>query len=131
MTSQHPASTPPLDEQLSSFIHRWAEAIVSNDVEQMDPYVTEDWVLVDRPGVITRETFHRVVATGELRHTHMVHEVLFVRSLGPDVAIIGTRGRNTAIFQGTEIVADEWTTNVVVRRDDGWRCCLTQLTPTS
>lgn len=117
------------EEAVVTFLHRWAEAIVANDTEQMERFVTDDWVLVDGPGVITRETFHAVVASGELRHTSMVHEVLGITRLGPDHAVIRSRGRNTGTFLGEAIEADEWTTNVLTRRPDGWRCLLTQLTP--
>lgn len=131
MTSRERAATPSADEALADFMNRWAEAIVSNNVDRMDRYVTEDWVLIDKPGIITRESFHRVVAAGQLSHTRMTHEVLFVRHVGPDAVVIGTRGRNAAVFQGEDIVADEWTTNILVRHEDGWRCSLTQLTPTA
>lgn len=120
-----PTSQP---DEPAAFIHEWAKAIVTNDVAQMAPFTSDDWVLVDKPGVITRDTFHRVVADGVLRHTAMAHEVLDVSQYGP-VAVVRTHGTNTAIFQGTGIEADEWTTNILVADDDGWRCVLTQLTP--
>lgn len=129
MTPTAPPNQTADDEVLESFVHRWANAIVANDVEQMARFVTDDWVLIDKPGVITRDTFHGVVAIGALRHTTMTHDVLDIRHLGPDVAVIRTHARNTAIFQGDQIEADEWTTEILVRSPDGWRCTLTQLTP--
>lgn len=68
------ATTPPNhveDEEIADFVHRWAEAIASNDVEQMSPFTTDDWILIDKPGVTTREAFHGVVASGMLRHDSM------------------------------------------------------------
>jgi uncharacterized protein (TIGR02246 family) len=117
------------DEEITTFVHRWAEAIVANDVEQIARFTTEDWVLVDTPGPITRDTFHAVVASGMLRHDTMTHDVLDIRRLGPDVAVVRTHGRNSGSFQGQPIEADEWTTDILVRSGDGWRCMLTQLTP--
>lgn len=115
-------------EELASFVHRWADGIVSNDVDRMASFTTKDWVLIDRPGAITRESFHEVVRSGRLQHHQMTHEVLDVSRHG-EVAIVRTRGRNTGTFDGEHIEADEWTTNVLVRQDDGWRCVLTQFTP--
>jgi hypothetical protein len=119
--------SPADDPELASFLHRWARAIVTNDVEQMAPFTTTDWVLIDKPGVITRDAFHAVVANGVLRHTSMVHDVLSI-SRFESVAVVRTRGRTTGVFQGTTIEADEWTTNILVGGRDGWRCSLTQLT---
>jgi hypothetical protein len=71
-------------EEIATFVHRWAEAIVANDVEQIARFTTDDWVLLDKPGPIPRDAFHAVVAIGMLRHDTMTHEVLGVRRLGPD-----------------------------------------------
>jgi uncharacterized protein (TIGR02246 family) len=120
---------PGDDDEIATFVHRWAEAMVANDVEQIARFTTEDWVLVDKPGPITRDTFHAVVASGMLRHDTMTHDVLDFRRLAPDVAVVRTHSRNTGSFQGQPIEADEWTTDILIRSGDGWRCMLTQLTP--
>lgn len=117
------------DGDLEQFIHRWADAIVTNDVTKMERFTTDNWILVDRPGVITRDAFHEVVRSGQLRHDSMTHEVLGIDRYGL-VVVIRTRGRNAGEFQGRPIKADEWTTNLLVEGADGWRCFLTQLTPT-
>jgi uncharacterized protein (TIGR02246 family) len=129
VTSPSPQPQAADDTVLEDFMHRWARAIVTNDVDQIAPFVTDDWLLIDTPGAVTRDAFHKVVASGVLRHTTMTHDVLDIRPLGPDVAILRTHGHNTAEFQGEPVEADEWTTNILVRRPDGWRCMLTQLTP--
>jgi ketosteroid isomerase-like protein len=116
------------EAELASFMHRWADAIVTNDVDQIAAFTTDNWVLIDRPGAITRQAFHDVVATGQLRHDHMTHEVLGIDRYGP-VAVVRTHGRNRGSFQGQPIEADEWTTNLLIEGPDGWRCVLTQLTP--
>lgn len=111
------AATPAADghdDELEDFVHSWAEAIVANDVARMERLVADDdWVLIDRPGLVTREQFHAVVASGELRHDTMSHEVITVRRLAPEVAVLVTRGRNTGSYRGRPINADEWTTDVI------------------
>jgi uncharacterized protein (TIGR02246 family) len=117
------------DEEIATFVHRWAEAIVANDVEQIARFTTDDWVLIDKPGRVTREAFHAVVGNSTLQHHSMTHDVLDVRRFGPDVAVVATHCRNTGSFQGQPIEADEWTTDILVRVNHDWRCTLTQLTP--
>lgn len=118
-----------IDDDLATFVHRWAEAIAANDVERMATFVTPDWTLVDRPGIVGAEGFHTAVATGLLQHHEMTHEIVEIRRLGADIALIVTHGRSTGTFRGQPIAADEWTSDVVVRHADGWRCVFTQLTP--
>lgn len=131
MTTPDPEqSTAEADAALAVFMRRWAEAIVTNEVEELAAFTTDNWILIDRPGVISREAFHHVVATGELHHDRMTHEILGIDRYGP-VAVVRTHGRNTSTFQGRAIEADEWTTNLVIEGSEGWRCVLTQLTPTA
>ena len=120
----------PSEERLADFMVEWSAAIVSNDVMRIADFNTADWVLIDRPGAITRGAFHRVVSDGSLRHHTMEHEILDIRWL-ESVAIIRTHGRNTATFNAKLVQADEWTTNILVDDGDRWRCMLTQLTPTA
>ncbi|WP_051750754.1 nuclear transport factor 2 family protein [Phycicoccus jejuensis] len=115
-------------EQLAEFMLEWSAAIVSNDVTKMGAFTTEDWVLIDRPGAITREAFHRVVSDGSLRHHSMDHDILDIRCIDR-LAIVRTHGRNTATFNGEPVRADEWTTNILLDDGNQWRCMLTQLTP--
>lgn len=121
-------SAAEADPELVGFVHRWAEAIVTNEVERIAAFTTDNWILIDRPGAISRQAFHHVVATGELRHDHMTHEVLGIDRYG-SMAVVRTHGRNKGWFQGRPIEADEWTTNLLMHGPDGWRCVLTQLTP--
>ncbi|MEZ5079365.1 MAG: nuclear transport factor 2 family protein [Thermoleophilia bacterium] len=111
------------------FIAQWGEAIVANDVPRMESFVVPEWVVVDRPGIITREAFHAAVDSGRLRHDAMRHEVIEVRELNADVVVLITRCRSRAVFQNDVLDADEWTTDVLLRTGGRWRCVTTQLTP--
>jgi uncharacterized protein (TIGR02246 family) len=116
---------------LRGFLYDWADAIAANDVERMATFVTDDWVLVDVGGQVTAGAFHEVVRNGTLRHDTMVHDITGIRHLSDDIAVIMTHCQNTGVYQGEPISADEWTTDIVIRTNDGWRCVLTQLTPRS
>lgn len=124
-----PSNSDADDEELQTFIHRWAEAIVANDTTRMEQFVTDDWMLVDKPGLIPRDAFHGVVASGQLRHDEMSHEVLHLKKITDDVAILVTQAHNSGSFDGQPMSADEWTSDVLLRTPDGWKCVLTQLTP--
>jgi len=110
-------------------LDRWATAIVANDVDRIAAFAEPDWLLVTpEGGPVPLERFLSVVAGGELRHTAMAFELLQVRLFG-DVAVVLARGTNQGTWQGTPFAADEWVTEVFVRRADGWRCTLSGLTP--
>ncbi len=107
----------------------WARAIVDNDAERIGRCATPDWLLLGPEGGIGhRDRFLALVAAGDLVHTAMALEVLEVRVFG-DAAVVITHGTNAGTWQGRPFAADEWATNVVVRRDGRWLGSVTALTP--
>jgi len=107
----------------------FGQAVVSNSVEAMKRCTTTDWVLVDsQGGIIPQERFFQVVEQGLLSHSSMSKEVLRAKAYG-DVALVTSRGKNTAHWQGQEIEADEWVTDVYKKENGKWLCVLTHLTP--
>lgn len=79
-------------------------------------------------GPVSRERFLAVVESGELSHSDMSFEMLEARTYG-DVALVLAHGTNHGSWQGTPFAADEWVTEVFVRRSQGWRCSFSALTP--
>ena len=105
----------------------WAEAIVANDAERIAAFTAEDWVLVDHDGISPRERFLGVVRSGALTHSAM-------QRVGPprvrihgDTAVLTARVTNTAHLGGDRFDADEWTTDVFVRRGGRWLCVLSHV----
>ncbi|MDN3297839.1 nuclear transport factor 2 family protein [Streptomyces ficellus] len=117
------------EEELADAVADWAAAIVANDPTRIAAYMADDWVMVSRSGVSTRQHFLSLVESGELTHSAM--ELLGeprVRVHG-DTALFTGRVTNTAHFRGKRFDADEWTTDVFMRRDGGrWVCVLTHIT---
>lgn len=110
-------------------LKEWTEAIIANDADAFDNFITDDWVIVTpEVGIVTREDFYEAVSSGRLTHDSMTHEVLRIDDQG-EVVILTTRGRNTGTFLGSRIEADEWTTEIWSRRGETWKCSYTQLTP--
>lgn len=124
----------PLDRtgahaELVAVVEAWAAAIVSNDAERIDSFMASDWEIVSESGVSSREDFLSLVASGELTHSAMdlVGEAR-VRLYG-DAAVVTGRVTNTAHHLGRRFDADEWTSDVFVRRDGRWLCVLSHITP--
>ncbi|MDF2978812.1 MAG: hypothetical protein K0S40_3540 [Actinomycetospora sp.] len=107
----------------------WSEAIVSDDADRIGAFMADDWVIVSWSGVTAREDFLSYVRSGALGHSRMegVGERR-VRVYG-DTAVLTVRVLSTAQYGGRDLDADEWTTDVFVRRDGDWRCVLTHITP--
>lgn len=106
----------------------WARAIVSNDAARIAGFMDDDWVIVSESGVTTKEQFLSVIDSGALTHSAMdrVGDAR-VRAHG-DTALLTARVTNTAHYEGRRFDADEWVTDVFVRRGDRWLCVLSQIT---
>jgi uncharacterized protein (TIGR02246 family) len=109
----------------------WAKAIVSNDPERIAGFMADDWVIVSESGVTTRAQFMSLVESGELTHSAMdVVGDARIRVYG-ETAIFTARQTNTAHYAGNRFDADEWITDVFVRRDGRWLCALSHITARS
>jgi ketosteroid isomerase-like protein len=117
-------------QHFADLLAAWAGAIVANDPEAIGGFAEPDWVLVGETGIFEGQAFLDSVAAGRVTHSWMTFEVHRVRVDG-DVATVIARGRNRGTFNGEPFELDEWTTDVFVRREDGWRCAVTHLTSVS
>lgn len=105
----------------------WARAIVSNDAQLIARFAAPDWVIVSDSGISPRDAFLAVVASGDLTHSAMDRlDEPRIRVYG-DTAVLTARVTNTAHYGGHRFDADEWTTDVFVRREGRWQCVLTHL----
>lgn len=116
-------------DELVTVAKDWAAAIVSNDAERIAAFMADEWVIVSDSGISPREQFLSLVATGELTHSAMklVGDAR-VRVYG-ETAVLTGRVMNTAHHRDRRFDADEWTTDVFVRRGGRWRCVLSHITP--
>lgn len=117
--------------ELVSVSDAWAEAIVSDDADRIAGFMADDWVIVSDSGISAREDFLAVVRSGDLTHSAMdrVGDAR-IRVYG-DTAVLTARVTNTAHHRGRRFDADEWTTDVFVRRDGRWLCVLSHITTAS
>ncbi len=108
---------------------RFNRAMVSNDVGLIAACITDDWVLVNpQSGPVPRDMILSIIGAGILTHSMMTKKVHRVKAY-ETTAVVTSRGQNTGTYQGAPIEADEWITDVYVRRGGDWLCSLTHLTP--
>jgi ketosteroid isomerase-like protein len=116
-------------KELEAAEEAFNRAVISNDIAEISACISEDWVLVTpEVGPVPRERFLQAVSQGVLRHDTMTKDIGRVRVFG-EVAVVTGRGRNTGMYKGEPISADEWVTDIYVRTDGRWICVLTHLTP--
>lgn len=114
--------------ELAGLARDWAAAIVANDPARIAGFMADEWVIVSESGIDPKERFLSLVESGELTHSAMdLRTRPRVRVYG-DTAVVTGRVTNTAHYQGERYDADEWTTDVFVKRDGHWRCVLTHIT---
>ncbi|MEE2060706.1 nuclear transport factor 2 family protein [Rhodococcus artemisiae] len=118
-----------IDATFHALLRGWADALVADDADRIGAFAEPDWMLVGpEGGAVGRETFLAFVASGDLTHSAMDFTVLDARVYG-DVAVVLAHGTNRGSWRGEPFAADEWVTDVFVRRPGGWLCALSALTP--
>ncbi|MEW5975060.1 MAG: nuclear transport factor 2 family protein [Acidobacteriota bacterium] len=115
--------------ELEAVEEAFNRAVVSNDITQISACISDDWVLVTpEAGPVPRERFLQAVSQGILSHDSMTKDIGRIRVYG-EVAVVTGRGRNTGMYKGEPIRADEWVTDIYVKTGGRWICVLTHLTP--
>lgn len=118
-----------IEQELIDLGASWAEAMVANDADRIGSFMANDWAIVSDRGISTKDQFLAFVRSGALTHSafEMASEAR-VRQYG-DTAVMSIRVTNTAHFGGQQFDADEWTSDVFVKRDGAWLCVLSHITP--
>lgn len=116
-------------KEFQTLLDHWAAAIVANDADLIAVFAEPDWELVTpENGPVPLKRFLDAVRSGSLTHSAMTFKVLSVRRHGASASVIA-HGINHGEWNGEPFSADEWVTEVFVRRDGRWRCALSALTP--
>ena len=117
-----------MEEELLKVEKGFVDAIAKNDLEAIERFVTDDWIIINADGgIIDRERFLGVIKSAALTHEMMESDDMRVRVYG-DSAVVSALTRSKGKFMGQEFTTHERSTDVFVRRDGQWRCVLTQLT---
>jgi ketosteroid isomerase-like protein len=107
---------------------QWAAATANNDVQAIERFIADDWVIVDADGnPIDRAKFLGVIRSGTLVHQSMELGDMQVR-VYDDAAIVTGPTSSSGKYAGQAFATHEWSTDVFIRRDGVWRCVFSQLT---
>ncbi|APU43364.1 nuclear transport factor 2 family protein [Streptomyces sp. TN58] len=124
----HDGVDDAVQADLTTVAEAWAAAIVSNDAARIASFMTDDWAIVSESGISSKDDFLAFVASGQLTHSAMdLVSRPRVRVHG-DTAVFSARMTNTAHYGGRRFDADEWTSDVFVKRDGRWLCLLSHIT---
>lgn len=116
-------------QEFQALLEEWAAAIVTNDADRISGFTEPDWELVTpESGPVPLAGFLGAVRDGSLTHSEMTFDVRAVRRYG-DLAVVIAHGTNKGAWRGEPFSADEWVTELFIRRDGHWRCALSSLTP--
>ena len=118
-----------IKEELKKLGSEWAEAMVANDAERIGSFMDDDWVIVSERGISTKERFLSFVESGALTHSAFDMSGHARIKVYGETAVLTCRVVNMAHFGGQQFDADEWTTDVFVKRDGKWLCVLSHITP--
>lgn len=118
-----------IEQELLRLGEAWAAAMIANDADQISSFMADDWVIVSERGISSKDDFLSFVRSGQLTHSmFQMSGDARIKEYG-DTAVLSARVVNTAHFGGQEFDADEWTTDVFVRRGGKWLCVLSHITP--
>lgn len=116
-------------ESLLEFTRAWDEAMVSNDVEEIGRFISDDWIIVGTEGgITTKSEFLESIRSGDVWHNRMDNDFTQAKLYG-DTGVVTARGTSAGKFKGQEFSLYEWSTSVFVYRINSWSCVHTMLTP--
>ncbi|MEU5870663.1 nuclear transport factor 2 family protein [Glycomyces sp. NPDC047369] len=104
-------------------------ALLANDASRIAGFFTDDWVYVGPDGMVAKSDLIEWIASGRLAHYTM-------EAVGPertvataDALLVTCQRVSTGAWEGDPYTADEWITDLWVRRGDTWKCAFSQKTP--
>ena len=99
-------------------------ALVTNDAGAVASFMADEWVYVGPGGPTPKDDIVGWIASGRLAHHSMrVIGGEHVHGYG-DSVVVAARKASTGTWEGTAYSADEWISEVYVRREGKWLCVL-------
>ena len=118
----------PTETEILAVSAAWDAALVANDAGAVASFMADEWVFVGPSGITPKAELIGWIAIGRLVHYAM-------EIVGPprvamhgDMAILTARKASSGTFDGVSYTADEWISEVFVRRDERWTCVLSHKT---
>lgn len=116
-------------EELLEFGQKWDEALVSNDVDAISSFMSDDWTIIGTAGgITTKESFLDWIRSGDLTHNRMDSDETHIQIYG-STGIVTSRGTSAGMYLGKPFSLYEWSLSVFIRSENEWKCVATMLTP--
>ncbi len=117
------------EEELLQFGKEWDEAIVNNDVNEIEKFMSDDWVIIGTEGGITsKPIFLEWIESGDLTHNRMDSDEIRIR-IYENTGVVTSRGTSAGKYKCQPFELYEWSSSVFIRKEEKWICVLTMLTP--
>ena len=117
-----------MQEDLLALEREFAQAIVKSDVDAVEQFLADDWMIIDPDGgMIEKSHFLDAMKSGALTHDTMESVDVRVR-IYETMAVVTALTTTKGSFSGHAFASTERATDVFVHRNGRWQCVLTQLT---
>lgn len=117
------------EDELLRVEKAWDAAMMSNNIDEIEKFMADDWVIVGTEGgITTKADFIATIRSGEVQHSRMDADTTEVKIYG-DSALIITKGTSAGTFNNEYFEMYEWATSFFVRQNNNWVCVLTMVTP--
>ena len=114
----------PTETEILAVSAAWDAALVANDAGAVASFMADEWVFVSPSGITPKAELIGWFAIGRLVH-HAMETVGAPRvAMHGDMAILTARKASSGSFDGVSYTADEWISEVFIRRDERWTCVL-------
>lgn len=113
-----------IEDEVRAVSAAFDAALVTNDAAAVAAFMADEWVYVGPDGATPKADIIGWIASGRLAHHSMraIGEER-VRVYG-DTAVVTARKASTGAWEGNAYAADEWISEVYVRRGGTWVCVL-------
>jgi ketosteroid isomerase-like protein len=118
-----------IEEEILAVSAAQVAALLANDADGVAGFMTNDWVYVGPTGATPKADLIGWIASGRLAH-HSMRTVGRARvAVHGDAAIVTARTASTGSWEGVDYVADEWISEIYVRRGGRWQIALSHKCP--
>jgi ketosteroid isomerase-like protein len=116
------------EQELTFFEQQWDKSFISNDIEEIGKFMSEDWVIVGFDGIKSKSQFLESIKSGSVTHNRMDSDEMRIRIYG-DTGVVVSRGTSSGTYNGQPFELYEWSTSVFMRKEGKWQCVSTMVAP--
>jgi ketosteroid isomerase-like protein len=94
--------------------------LIGNDADAVAGYMADEWVYVGPTGPVPKSDIIGWIETGRLQHHKMQMTSKPRVVVYGDTAVVTARMASSGAWDGTPYAADEWITDIYIRRAGRW-----------